>query len=585
MLDLRNVLSLQDDVVSLLPLQQRILYVPSDNAPAEAKKLEKQGRRFGRRLSDESIQVVRDPVRMEVLSTSLENQPSFLQNGSMIASSKRKSQFGGAFRITVVDFTSDGALIIARDSLDEVGRRFTILDSYDPSTMEYNNLLCLKDSKTVIAATMNSSRSLVAFTTVTKVQPDLMSLLSERKKRHPHETDYVYEVWMAEINPQGTVFCLSQFCSKKYTRLQFLVKDQSKNASQFLCIVDSQDVGLYKIGLQKRAGCPGVRINSHPQFIKEIATNIIWFQWDPFDSYLYIIQKHLKHKEPNELVFRCFEFVGGKMDRPVLDTVLKLERPNPKRVSWAISGKRAVPFLWMNGFASPSSNIQVVRMPDRGLCICQQDLIEGSSGQDHSLYINIYVLHHQCRISYRIPLKETPFHVAERTFAFFGNLLDMLLVFIPGHYFHLHDCGQSHEPCSSLLITDPNFVPQIPGAEQNQHPSLLIPFQFSRILERRRSKQGTRSNYMFLDSSTGIIYEYKLKIESLSRLVSQEWFHQRAQATSSFAFFMFSSSFFAYFSFPFFHPLYTYCLAQDFSLPSNYLAFAILKHIQSIIDK
>ena len=100
----------------------------------------------------------------------------------------------------------------------------------------------------------------------------------------------------------------------------------------------------------------------------------------------------------------------------------------------------------------------------------------------------------------------------------------MLLVYIPGQYFQLIDCGPDHHPCLSLALSGPDFATPMPSQIREtlpRAPGSQAPYGSS--LEAAPgitlAEPGVLMNFDFtdqlrdviLDSSSGVAYEVRME--------------------------------------------------------------------------
>jgi hypothetical protein len=162
----------------------------------------------------------------------------------------------------------------------------------------------------IVGASVNATRSLLAFTTVSK--PDL-------QYSQVGPGDKIYRSYVAEIRPQGRCFALDVERTR-YQRVQFLypnvVRKRTTVECYMLFMLHGENIGMYTFNLTHPPGTDiPLVLQGNPQ-VKEVCKSFHWYQWDSQYQRLYIICFQPKDSESSfEPALWCFEF---PQDKPLI---------------------------------------------------------------------------------------------------------------------------------------------------------------------------------------------------------------------------------------------------------------------------
>eukprot|EP00002_Diphylleia_rotans_P001854 TRINITY_DN11075_c0_g1_i5.p1 TRINITY_DN11075_c0_g1~~TRINITY_DN11075_c0_g1_i5.p1 ORF type:complete len:335 (-),score=38.60 TRINITY_DN11075_c0_g1_i5:91-1095(-) len=327
MLKFRKYLCLREDVSPLLPIEEQALYINKDvtSTPPYSVK----DRRHSVAISSSDLEALSSrsegSARTPTSPTQrLAFEADFNESRSLSFGSKRTNQIGDPFHLSIVGRQADDSILIARDVLNSEGKRYTVIGLYNIHAQEYTNVLTLNEPKVVVAASMSNDRSLLAFTTISRIRFDQFGFLPDTAESCPAtNAEFIYEGWLAETNPQGHVFCIPNLTSRNFVRMFFLDRDPSK-VCQLLAIVNTEKALLYKVDLQRRSSVVGMKLRSQPHLQTVVARSFLWFEWDPILNILYILQKDETSKDKGEALFRTFDFNCVKQDQYMTEDSIKV---------------------------------------------------------------------------------------------------------------------------------------------------------------------------------------------------------------------------------------------------------------------
>jgi hypothetical protein len=66
--------------------------------------------------------------------------------------------------------------------------------------------------------------------------------------------------------------------------------------------------------------------------------------------------------------------------------------------------------------------------------------------------VSIFMLHNRTKMDLSIAINNVTLSVLQQTKVFFDAIGDALLVYVPGHYIQLVDCGQDHGTCMGITL-------------------------------------------------------------------------------------------------------------------------------------
>lgn len=144
------------------------------------------------------------------------------------------------------------------------------------------------------------------------------------------------------------------------------------------------------------------------------------------------------------------------------------------------------------------------------ICLCQQHAyIPGT----RSIAITIFIFHHDLQLDFAIPFAESvAVETIARTKVYFEVTGNRLLIYVPGHYLQLLDCGVDHPPHLGLVLTGPEFATPIRGYEGDHLPCL-------ESLEMRKPLVQSSRGYAMVDRRQGVIFEFTFNHEKILKML------------------------------------------------------------------
>ncbi|XP_062507675.1 protein pigeon-like isoform X2 [Corticium candelabrum] len=311
----------------------------------------------------------------------------------------------------------------------------------------------------IVGASINAARTLIAFTTVSKVAREYCQLA---------DFEDIYSSYVAEIHPQGRCFTLD-VNRTHYQRVQFLYVTlpgkQGMNESYLLCMLHGENIGLYTFSLCRLPGSDtGIVLLGNPR-IKEVCKAFHWYQWDAVYQRLYVVC--FRPKKPPEGILEpamwCFEFLNDKplivMDLP-LPFLFKEDQAVNRPSYLSVPGFRTLP--------EKHINLEVVSLPGVSSCgslfLCYQHPSSNDSEVEHKgkdmIVYSICMLHHEHVLKGQI---RDVIQERKSSRLLFCSLNDYVVVLLPGVALHLLNCSAEHAPVHHILLHDVG-VPQFPSA-------------------------------------------------------------------------------------------------------------------------
>eukprot|EP01116_Phalansterium_solitarium_P006511 TRINITY_DN18836_c0_g1_i1.p1 TRINITY_DN18836_c0_g1~~TRINITY_DN18836_c0_g1_i1.p1 ORF type:complete len:848 (-),score=-81.58 TRINITY_DN18836_c0_g1_i1:81-2624(-) len=455
--------------------------------------------------------------------------------------------------VSIVGLERDGLVLTARDALDEDGKRRTFIDLYDVRSMLFTRLYRHSSCVRVIGCSINGDRTLMALTTMSKLDSGSSSAPNHSRLG----MDEQFESFIAELHPTGNWYPIG-VKSPRVQRVQFLFYEteicrQSVKRASFYLFVSNDDVCFYAAQHQPRSD-RGVRLTEHGNQLAVLAKQIIWCQWCSQRNLLYVVLSRSGKKElATDLVLKCFTF-------PDRRTILMGYAEKEHRLKWEILlgpqlkiGSSQIDPLFLYPFSSLTSvpcfqQLSVVHLRRAGICLCQQlqiaDPVYIQDLNDHcSADVSIFVLHKRAKVDISIPLFNLSPRCAQAVRVFFDSIGDMLLVYIPGIFLQLVDCGEDHGPVMNLTLFGPGFAPLLPSVfgqslEETPRASvsaddiLGMEFVYSNSddvpllcsldpLTASDAQTSEIDGHMMLDCKTGTIYRYKICRNSIIHLFDE----------------------------------------------------------------
>lgn len=388
----------------------------------------------------------------------------------------------------VVGKEKDGTLLISRIIYERDSSK-TCVDLYDFKARELKTIYTHPSQISVVGSTINEDKSLLGFTVRTDV---------------PSEVDmYSYISYIVEL---ATGIChVIDPSSPHPQRLHFL-HGIGEKACVYLLIC-SQECSVLQVST-KTSSTGVVTINKLKKTVIS-KRNTMWYEYDPARLHLHLLNKSTTKSSPEEHMFKFFNFTVNRFSY-IYEIPLNITLPLPNKLDLLY------PFPYTLGAVQPiMPHLHVVRMAGNAVCLCQQHELDSLC-----IKVSIFVLHLRQRLDFWIPMNniEGGWAVVCRTRVLFDCIENMLLVYIPGYFLQLVDCGEEHYPCINMTINDREYSSPLPEDSQVKLPSpgvqasTVVPFSL-------RSEDGRLT---MLDTHSGIIYEYTFDRGTLLRVFDED---------------------------------------------------------------
>ncbi|CAH3115558.1 unnamed protein product [Porites lobata] len=436
-------------------------------------------------------------------------------------------------QIRIVGQERDNALIVSWNDTSPGGSgsyKVTFFGLYEPSQHQLRILFIHDKKVTVVGASVNQERTLLAFT-VTECYFGLVDDPSSPV------IPAIYKSFIAEIRPQKRIYSLS-IERHTFQRVQFLYGEylgygsNSKKESHMLFLHHNVAIGLYHIPMA-RSGDRGMFINGQPR-VQQVTDKFFWAQWDSQYQRLYLVYPEYKNKYgyaeldgedvTPDLIFTSYQFNERRSHFRVLnfplpfpDVDLFSKTSHPEYIDVALAQTVSEKHL----------NMQVVSLPIKGsFYICLQHPVSGETTESQSssgpsaeghpsqLEYSVYVLHHGCLMHCVLPTVTLPTTDLQNYRLFFSSLNDYLMVFLPGRFMHLLNCSPEREPCHHIILQG-DAVPKLSSTDvSSDEPRLLL------YLNKEISTSLQTGPYIF-DSMSGNAYKYNFDKAALADLFAR----------------------------------------------------------------
>lgn len=433
-------------------------------------------------------------------------------------------------QVRIVGQEKDNSIILTWIDIGPNSRKtepkVTYFGLYEASQRHLERLFVYDKEVVVTGASVNQERTLLAFT----VTEQCFGSSNEPCSSH---NPAIYTSYLAEIRGRN---CIYSFFNARHTfqKVQFLYGEyvgygsSSKKESHMLFLHHKEAIGLYHFPMA-RFGDKGMIMSDQPR-IQQVADEFFWAEWDCRNQRLYIV--YPKHKRVNsgldeeqeempDLMFVAYQFNERSPHSKVLkfplpftgvDLFRKTRHPEYADIplSHTISEKHV--------------NMQVVTLPGKGsFYICVQHPIsvgtEGSQNNteesvelSNQLEYSVYVLHHgflmKCVLPNVRPSQDLNYRL------FFSSLDNYLMVFLPGRFMHLLNCGTEREPCHHIILQD-DAVPTFSSEDAVPNEPRLLS-----ILKKEVSTSLRTGPYIF-DCGSGNAFKYSFNKEALAELFAK----------------------------------------------------------------
>ena len=406
----------------------------------------------------------------------------------------------------------DGNILLSWDKKNNTGDTISCVGLYSPSSKSYRTLYQHDTQTNICAATVNSDKTLLAFTVVTE-----------------ESGEKCYDCLIAEIRPQERIFTLN-LEGPEFRMLQFLHNDtasSSKNRmsrnmppSRLLLVAPNSIICQYQFKMQQVR--QGAIVVSQPEQ-EIIQRNFTWYQWDPKMQWLYYARFEGNIDQSvtgrNSLTLHCKSFATAV---PQHLFTLSLPLPLPYKDSLYMSSMTFYdsPF----GFRLPVEeiNMQVLYRPDGFWCVCLQHCTGGEACDAESkIDYSVYILHNGYTLYAQVPL---PAPTSTDMYIHFMLIGCFVAAYIPGMMLHFLNIGPRVDPCHHLMFGPDMAVPlPIMTSEDRQSPLAkggnykACPRFLSSVVHFGTSP-ASNYNTAFMDSDESVIYECVLNVPGFFHL-------------------------------------------------------------------
>lgn len=144
------------------------------------------------------------------------------------------------------------------------------------------------------------------------------------------------------------------------------------------------------------------------------------------------------------------------------------------------------------------------------ICLCQQHpYVPGAK----SIAITLFIFHHDTQLDFSIPFPDSvPGEVIAKTKVFFEVMGSRMMIYVPGHYLQVLECGLEHPPHLGLTLTGPDFATPIRGYEPDQIP-------FLESLEMKKPLAQSARGYVMMDRRQGVIFEFTFNHDRILKML------------------------------------------------------------------
>ncbi|PFX31262.1 gamma-secretase-activating protein-like isoform X2 [Stylophora pistillata] len=433
-------------------------------------------------------------------------------------------------QVRLVGQEKDNSIILTWIDIGPNGRKaepkVTYFGLYEPSQRHLKRLFVYDKEVVVTGASVNQERTLLAFT----IAEQCYGSSDDPSSSH---SPAIYTSFLAEIRGQN---CIYSFFNARHTfqKVQFLYGDyagygsSSKKESHMLFLHHKEAIGLYHFPMA-RFGDKGMIMSDQPR-IQQVADEFFWAEWDCRNQRLYIV--YPKHKRVNsgldedeeeipDLMFVAYQFNDKSTHVKVLKFPLPFTGVDLFRKT---SHPEYADILLSHTISEKHVNMQVVTLPGKGsFYICLQHPTSGgtegsrndteeSVELSNQLEYSVYVLHHGCLMKCVLPTVRPSKELNYRLF--FSSLDNYLMVFLPGRFMHLLNCGTEREPSHHIILQD-DAVPTFSSEDAVPNEPRLLS-----ILNKEFSTSLRIGPYIF-DCASGNAFKYGFNKEALAELFAK----------------------------------------------------------------
>ncbi|KAJ5070151.1 gamma-secretase-activating protein [Anaeramoeba ignava] len=408
--------------------------------------------------------------------------------------------------VVLVGYSTQGQLLIARDSKDIDGEMKTFIDVLDISPNKRTNIYKHYKRFTCVSASLNYNHSILALTTSVQNEETSYNGIQSIKQNY-------YQSYIVILGNKAQIIETSAQ-NKLFQTTFFLPHQHGKKYDSFIFILDRSMINICRIYFKYKSN---ERIFHKITSKKEISNGFVWYEYNPIRKRLFFI----KNKGP------FYELVGW----------LFHSRPTKLQTTWVLdipfyyNENRVIPLkydhnFFTTGFNSPNNftNLKTISISNNITCLCFQVLSENLSDNNLKIiHISVWILERNERLDLEIPLNNCSLEFIQKVHVFFGAIDELLLLYIPGIYILFLDCSSIHDTSDSLLLTDPQYTTSI---EKMTDPKDSNPANISAIYTNIPQKESQKlttpmENYL-IDQKTLLIYSYRFDRNQLINLVKSK---------------------------------------------------------------
>ena len=401
----------------------------------------------------------------------------------------------------------------------------TFIASYNTTTNISKVIFYEQKLMEIVSASINDTRTLLAFTTADK---------SSKLDHNTSSTEKLtFNSFIAEIAPKNRVFSLNIEWST-YQKVQFLSSNNTRSQSVFHLVFcnHKNSIQFYELRV-KRVGDGSVILTQQPT-TKQIAGQFLWSMFDASCQRLYYLQLLPQDEEEIEAaaVLNAIEFNGNGGYQYVINFILPIKfKMELLRANSVYDIKR-----FSNTVSSVLFNMSILTDPRGSLYVCYQQPVtenryteDESSGDDLSVISESSSSHDSilqvtesanCHVNYAVICVHSAYtahcssiirYMEDEVIDYRVHFMlfnDYVLVFLPGFFLHFLDISCEHEPVHSLLVRRKQFLPSVPTDYQSPH---FIPYGREKMTQNKDgSQQQQLPTHLLFETNTGSVYKLDL---------------------------------------------------------------------------
>ncbi len=365
----------------------------------------------------------------------------------------------------------DGSVLFTWEYTTNAGDKTTNIGLFQKNLSSFLTLFQCENQVEIVSATINSERTLLAYTLKTS------------------ENDIIYDSFIVEIKPQNRVFTLN-LTGSDFRRLQFIYPEgnvlsrpsHNQQVSHLLIIVPSVFVCLYKIKMQTTRD--GAVMATQPDK-QTILSKFVWYQWDPHTQYLYHakLETANSHERPMvagryTVILNCLKFTNGSHQ---LVFIVALPLPYSLSIYTDYTTYYDSPFSLR--LPVRELNLKILHQRNGFWCACLQHYTGYSpDGKTTStdpptackIDYSVFLLHNGHVMYGQVPMSVS---ADQDLFIHFMLLGSFVVAYVPGFMLHLLNVGPKVDPCHHLTFGPDHalFLPrQAEGTTKKRYSNTLL---------------------------------------------------------------------------------------------------------------